>query len=287
MQARPSSLAEVTEASELGKMTIRNCPGCGSSRSDVFYEVAGVPTNSRLLLPSRAEAIALPRGDVALAFCRGCGLVFNAVFDPGLVHDAGVHEELYAYSRMFREFQERLADQLVERYGLRGKEILEIGCGRGDFLGLLCELGANHGIGAYAGYAPDPAAGLDAGFRCEPFTDDMATGPTDLVCSNMLLEYLADPVRFIQLLRRPLTLRKGARLFLQVSNFVRTLRHFAFWEIYYARCGYFTSGTLHRLLLAQALTVSDIWTDFDGQYLMADTLAADGGAASFQPRAIV
>jgi hypothetical protein len=184
-------------------------------------------------------------------------------------------------------FQRRLADELIERYALHDQDILEIGCGQGDFLELLCELGANRGSGFYVGYAPDLRARIDNRYRREPFSDDMAIGLADLVCSKMLLDCAANPLRSLELLRQPLALRKCARLFLQVSNFARTLRHFAFWEIHYAHCSCFTPGTLHRLLCAQGFSVSDVWTDFDGQYLMADARATDGSAASFQPRPIV
>jgi hypothetical protein len=36
---------------------------------------------------------------------------------------------------------------LIERYDLYGKDIIEIGCGQGEFLTLLCELGGNRGVG--------------------------------------------------------------------------------------------------------------------------------------------
>jgi len=283
MQARPSSPAKVTEASELGKMTIRNCPGCGSRQSNVFYEVVGVPASSRLLLASRAEAIALPRGDVALAFCGGCGLVFNAAFDLGLVGDLSAYEQTYTHSPVFVAFQRRLANELIERYALHDQDILEIGCGQGDFLELLCELGTNRGSGFYVGYAPDLGARIDNRYRREPFSDDMAIGPADLVCSKMLLDCAANPLRSLELLRQPLALRKGARLFLQVSNFARTLRHCAFWEIHYAHCSCFTPGSLHRLLCAQDFSVSDVWTDFDAEYLMADARATAQSTTASSP----
>ena len=36
---------------------------------------------------------------------------------------------------------------LIRRYDLRGKEVIEIGCGKGEFLSLLCEVGDNRGVG--------------------------------------------------------------------------------------------------------------------------------------------
>jgi hypothetical protein len=95
-------------------MTTRSCPGCGSAECDTFYETGGMPADTRLLPASREEAIAVPRGDVALAFCKVCGVVFNAAFDPGLVDHATIDQEAYAHSSVLREFQERLADQLAE-----------------------------------------------------------------------------------------------------------------------------------------------------------------------------
>jgi hypothetical protein len=265
------------------------CPGCGSNHCEVFYEVASVPATSRRLSPSRDEAVALPRGDIALEFCEACGLVFNGAFDRGLVDHAVVHEEIHASSLIFKAFQQRLADQLITRYALHDKDILEIGCGRGEFLTLLCELGANHGIGFEARYTPDPpsSAGIDATFRNELFTEITTTSPTDLVCSQRLLEYLADPTRFLSLLRCATSMRRDARLFLQVSNFMRTLRYLAFWEIHYPHYTYFSPGTLHRLLYAQGFEVGDIWTGFDGQYLMADARTAAKGTDGSSPCEIV
>jgi hypothetical protein len=255
-------------------MKTHECPGCASTRSEVFYEVEGVPANSQLLLTSREEAIAVPRGDVALEFCRTCGLVFNGAFDPGLVAYPSIVENFH----ILEAFQQRLAHQLIERYALHNKDILEIGCGRGEFLALLCKLGTNHGIGLDPSHVPDPQvslAGIDATFGCELFGDDTVVAPTDLVCSRMLLEQIADPAHFLGLVRRAVDLRKGARLFLQLSNVLKTLTHQAFWEIHSRRCSYFSPCALHRLLRVQGFTVGDIWVDFDGQYLIADAAAQD------------
>jgi SAM-dependent methyltransferase len=208
---------------------MRNCPGCGSIHCDVFYEVDGVPANSESVLTSKEEAVAVPRGEVALELCTACGLVFNGAFDPNLVDYLTVDGETGVYSPTFRAFQQRLAHRLIERYALHRKDILDIGCGRGEFLALLCELGTNHGIGFDPDYSPDPQVSLggnEATFRSELFTEDTAVGPTDLICCRMLLQQIADPIHFLGLLRRTLGPRKDGRLFLQVGNVMQTLaRH--------------------------------------------------------------
>jgi hypothetical protein len=98
----------------------------------------------------------------------------------------------------------------------------------------------------------------------------------------MVLERVAEPARFVRLLRRAVHQQQQGRLFLQVPDLVRTLRRFAFWEIHYEHCSYFSPGTLQRLLSAQGFTVGHMWTELDGQLLMANARAGfDASAAVY------
>jgi hypothetical protein len=114
---------------------------------EIFYELERVPVHSVLLLPTREEAITYPRGDIRLGFCRACGFISNTAFDPSLHEYSERYEETQGYSPTFNAFARRLAEHLIERYDLHGKDIIEIGCGKGEFITLLCDLGGNRGIG--------------------------------------------------------------------------------------------------------------------------------------------
>ncbi|MGD2049988.1 MAG: SAM-dependent methyltransferase, partial [Chloroflexota bacterium] len=117
------------------------CPSCRTAGMSVFYELEQVPVHSVLLLGTREQALNYPKGTISLAFCPHCGFISNMAFDPQ-VHDySGDYESTQAYSPTFNTFHHRLATGLIDRYDLRGKEIIEIGCGQGEFLELLCELG--------------------------------------------------------------------------------------------------------------------------------------------------
>ena len=125
------------------------CTSCGAAGMEVFHTIDRVPTNSCILLPTREEALSYPCGDVRLAFCRRCGFISNVAFDPRLTEYSGRYEETQAFSPTFNAFHEKLAHALVERHNLHGKELIEIGCGKGEFLRLLCDLGANRGLGRH------------------------------------------------------------------------------------------------------------------------------------------
>ena len=113
----------------------------------VFHEMKDFPVHSILNLQTREEAINYPNGDISLAFCRKCGFISNIVFEAGLLEYSADCEESQAFSETFKEFSKALANYLIEKYNLYHKDILEIGCGKGDFLTLICELGENRGVG--------------------------------------------------------------------------------------------------------------------------------------------
>ena len=131
-----------------GKIRMRHdqtCQSCASSRLEIFYEVEGVPSASCLLMDSYEDAVEHPKGDIALAFCQDCGFIFNVAFDPILTEYSSRYEETQAYSPTFNRFHRALAEDLIARHNLRHKRLTEIGCGKGEFLTLLCELGENSG----------------------------------------------------------------------------------------------------------------------------------------------
>lgn len=267
--------------SELGRpAAITHCPACGAEGLQPFYEVAAAPVHSVLLMPTREQALDFPRGRILLALCPDCGFITNAAFEAHLQAYGQGYEATQAYSPTFRAFHERLARRLIERYALRGKTVLEIGCGQGEFLALLCELGGNRGIGFDP--ALDPArAPILPGLTLIPdfYGPRYADLRADFVCCKMTLEHIADPAAFVGMVRQSLGKAVEPVVFFQVPEVMRILREQAFWDIYYEHCSYFSAGSLARLFRRCGFRVDDVWCDYDGQYLMieAQPTEAEGG----------
>ena len=119
------------------------CPNCDARGMDVFYECQGIPVHSCVMLDDQQAAADYPTGDLSLGFCRKCGFISNVAFDPSVQNYASGYEEQQSFSPTFRQFQTDLITRLIERYDVRGKDVVEIGCGKGDFLIELCEAGRN------------------------------------------------------------------------------------------------------------------------------------------------
>lgn len=254
------------------------CPACRSIGMSVFYEVKNVPVNSVLLVMNREEALNFQTGDIALAVCPACGFISNIAFDEALTQYTARYEATQGYSPTFNKFHEALARDLIERYDLHGKDIIEIGCDKGDFITMLCEMSDNRGIGFDPAYVPGrhPSSAADRltfipDFYSEKYTDYAA----DFICCKMTLEHIPDVGDFIATVRRSIGDKPDTVVFFQIPNGRYVLCDVAFWDIYYEHCSYFTKGSLARLFRANGFEVKDLWTVYDDQYLMIEARPAE------------
>jgi len=262
-------------------VTKTGCPACDGGTLESFYRVDQVPVNSCILMTSRDEALAYPKGDIDLCFCHDCGFVFNARFDEWLIEYSGRYEETQGYSETFNKFQRRLAEDLIARHDLHGKEILEIGCGKGEFLTLICELGENRGTGFDPSYVKERSRAQDSSrttFVTDFYSEHYKHYAADLLCCKMTLEHIPQVAQFLSTVRAAIGARTGTMVFFQIPEASIILEDCRFWDIYYEHCSYFGRESLARLFTVCGFTVTDTWVDYDDQYLMIEALSADTAA---------
>jgi SAM-dependent methyltransferase len=261
------------------------CPACAAPNPLPFYTVDGVPVHSVRLLASRDEALRFPTGDIRLGFCGRCSFITNLAFDPDRLAYASGYESTQAFSPTFERFQRRLAARLVRDFDLRGKKVLEIGCGRGEFLSLLCAAGDNRGVGFDPAYQADPESTPDerVEFVADVYSRAYRGVRADAVCCKMTLEHVRDVAGFVAEVRATIGDRRGALVFFQVPSAERILRRAAFWDVYYEHCSYFTAEALAALFEANGFRTVEQWTDYDDQYRMLAARA--DGEPGRRPRA--
>jgi len=255
------------------------CPACGRVGLRGFYRQTGVPVNSCLLLHSGEEAMGFPTGVIHLGLCATCGFVSNTAFDPTLAEYSPRYEETQGFSRRFLEFATSLAAGWVDRYQLTGRTVLEIGCGKGEFLALMAEAGIGRGIGIDPAVKPERIASSAADrltWLARRFTEADAALIGDAVVCRHTLEHVG-PVRdFVAGLRRAIGDRSPVVLF-ELPDTMRVLEEGAFWDVYYEHCSYFSAGSLARLFERCGFEVLDLRTEYDDQYLVLEARPVPGG----------
>ncbi len=264
----------------------QQCPNCACNEVSVFYAVSDVPVNSVVLLPTPEEAFNFPTGDVKLGFCSNCGFITNTVFDPTLIEYSTRYDSTQGFSAGFNAYHRDLAQRLIDQYDLTDKTVIEIGCGQGEFLELLCELGHNRGIGfdpTYTGQRSLPET-ADLTFINDFYSEQYGDLKSDFVCCKMTLEHIAQTAEFVGMVRRTLGNATRTLVFFQVPDVTRVLQEHAFWDIYYEHCSYFNPESLAYLFRHCGFDIVDLRRDFGDQYLSIIAQPAAGGWAT-QPRA--
>lgn len=263
----------------MNKGSAKRCPACKRTTMNIFYEAHRAPVHSVMLFPTREEAVHFPQGEIALGFCEACGFVSNLAFDASLQHYSTRCEETQGFSATFNAFHRKLAERMIERYNLHGKSIIEIGCGKGEFLSMLCEIGNNHGVGFDPAYVPDrnvSSAKDRMTFVQDLYGERYGHYQADFVCCKMTLEHIPDVADFMTTVRRSIGDRKDTTIFFQIPEVRRVLSDHGFWDIYYEHCSYFSKGSLGRLFRSTGFDVVDLATEYDDQYLMIEARPATG-----------
>lgn len=243
-----------------------DCPNCGSRGTEEIYEVADVPVNSVLLIDEREKSMNFPRGDILLRYCTKCSFIFNSKYNPSASIYSKEYEGTQSFSDTYRRFLIKLADRLVKDLSTHNKKILEIGCGQGEFLELLCIRGNNIGLGFDPSYRGDMIKeGIK--FVSDFYSENHSDIECDLIVCKMTLEHIPETKRFVSMIRRNIG-QNETKVFFQLPNVEKILSDLAFWDIYYEHCSYFCADSLCYLLESTGFRVINQWASYNNQYLL-------------------
>lgn len=251
------------------------CPVCGGREAAAFLALEAMPVLIGQQFASADEARACGRGPIRLAFCPRCSFVWNTAFDAGRLTYAQYDNSLH-YSTVFQDYTRQLVARLIDTYGVRGKTVIDIGCGRGDFLEMLCAAGGNRGIGFDPSYEGDPAPdGRPLTFVRDLYSEAYGGAGGDLICSRYVLEHIARPAAFLRMIRTAIGARTGTPVYCEVPNVEFILRGLSVWDIIYEHCSYFSAASLARVFYDNGFRVRRLAEGYDGQFLCVDAVAEE------------
>ena len=259
---------------------MQHCPVCGTGAGDPFFELRSVPVHIGIQYQSPKEARSCTRGAIALSYCRTCGHVFNSAFDPKLLSYDKKYENPLSFSPYFREFARLTAIRLIETYNIREKTVLELGCGKGEFLALLCVLGENRGVGFDPSFEEErleAAAARRATVIPDFYSEKYASYQADLVCSRHVLEHLEDPCAFLRTARGAVRDRPGAVLYVEVPDGRYVLEELSIADLIYEHVSYFSPASLTYALRSSGFEVLSVRREFGGQFLTVEACPEAGG----------
>jgi hypothetical protein len=225
------------------------------------------------MLPNEEEARRFPRGDIVLGFCARCGFYCNTAFDTAVQEYTSSYEDQQSFSPTFNSFAGRLAQGLIDKYDIRDKTVVEVGCGKGDFLVLMCEMGNNSGVGI------DPtcikeriqSTAIDRITIIPDYYSEKYSGyHGDMILCRHTLEHIHSTHSFLQTIRNTIGDRLDTVVFFEIPDGGTVLRDNVFWDVYYEHCSYFSPGALARMFRDCGFEVLDLYRAYNDQYLLID-----------------
>ena len=263
-------------------MHTKQCRACGGTfYQDSLLELINMPQAAQHM-PDK-KALSADKGiNLTLKQCSLCGLIQldnkPVPYYRDVIRATSVSGEMKKFrTEQFRRF--------VKKYGLAGKKILEIGCGRGDYLSIMSETKAiSYGLeNSKSAVEYCTKNGLKA---IRGFIDNesyrIKEGPFDGFYIMSFLEHLPDLRTLMSGIRN--NLKKEAVGLIEVPNFDMMLRKKLYAEIIIDHLFYFTGNTLRRFLSHNGFDVLElkpVWHDFILSAVVRKRTAVDMKDAAF------
>lgn len=243
-----------------------------------MLDLGRLPVNlNSQIEPSRASDVA--EGPIAIVVCTACSHLYNAAFDPALIAYDAAYENTLHFSPRFQRYANELAARLMADHGLVGKTVLEVGCGPGHFLSMLCEHGAGRGLGFDPSFDPERLGAprhAAVTIEAEPLAAGVG-GVADLAYSQQVLEHLEDPVALLRLLGS--VVEPAGAVFCEVPNGKLMMEQIALWDLLYEHVSYFTPVSLEVAVSRAGMAVLRRGASFGDQFLWVDAAALESNAA--------
>jgi SAM-dependent methyltransferase len=203
----------------------------------------------------------------------GCDLSLHECPDCGLLQLPGEPVPYYreviraaAFSSDMRAFRVKQLQQWIDQYELGGKRVLEVGCGRGEYLTLLAgcgvsAVGLEDGAGAVAQCRQ---AGLEAfpGFP-DANLPRLPGAPFDGFMTLNFMEHWPAPIETLRAIQGQLA--PGAIGLVEVPNLDMVLQEGLFSEFIRDHLSYFTRQTFSAALVRagfEVLSLDSVWHDY-------------------------
>ena len=223
---------------------MKKCISCKGSLHELM-KIENMPASAQDI-PTKEELDKDSGIEVSLCVCEDCGLVQlknDAVYYYRDVIRAG------GYSTTMEALRKSQYKHFIEFASLEGKKIIEVGCGRGEFLGMLSDFPVE-------GYGTEHKKDLveiakEAGLRVDedfPESEDhiFKNGPFDAFMSFNFLEHQPQPRTYLKAIYNNLC-DEGCGL-ITVPSFEYIMEQNSFYEIIPDHIAYYSFESLTHLL---------------------------------------
>lgn len=238
----------------------RNCRVCNSSLyGECIISFKDMPRSAQNFPTSTLET----GTDICVYQCSKCGLVqLNCSPVPyykEVIRAVGVSEEM-------KQFRRQQFSSFVDNYNLTDKKVLEVGCGKGEYLSIMIEAGAAASGIEWSQHSVNHCRANNLNVEQDYIfetSQKIPGGPYDGFFMLSYFEHL--PLPNIHLRAIHSNLKEDGIGLIEVPNFDMMVRDDLFSEFTADHLTYFTKNTLTSTLLSNQFDILEcdyIWHDY-------------------------
>ena len=210
-------------------------------------------------------------GKFVLMICPQCGFSYNASFNNNLLQ----YNENYdnsVPSQISETYYREVASFLYKNFPIEHGLVIDIGCGKGSFLKILCEK-----YPTVKGVGIDPSYELSTENSSQPnenisfiqdfFKKEQINQRPSLIICRHVIEHIYYPVDFMTKVYLALSAFRDIPIFVEVPDLEWILNQNAFWDFCYEHCNYFTVDSFNNIMELSGFAVEKTYKAFNRQYI--------------------
>lgn len=244
-----------------------NCISCGSNNLNLFLEINNAPANVSRLLENKQQK--LEKIKLRVNKCLVCKLVqLDFTNHLSLSYYEDYIMTRTSYSPFLRQYQKNLAKEFINRFGLKGKLIVEVGCGDGNFAVSFANAGAK-----VIGIEPSAVAAKLARKQhiktIQKYVDDKLEMKEKFHAFSacQVFEHIQEPNKLLTNIKRLLLPESYALI--EVPSLSKTISNLRFYDFFPDHSAYFSTTSLSYLLERNGFEIIDIHYSANDEYLVA------------------
>lgn len=227
--------------------------------------------HQNMVFKTYRDARDIARGNLDMSVCHHCGFVFNAAFDENKVSYDEHYDNTQCHSAHFLEHMDKMAQKALQDICKQGMKIVEVGCGKGDFLKKLVADTASYDSRGY-GFDPTyvgPDSVMDGRVQFEKtfYGSDCTAIDADLVVSRHVIEHIKNPRDILNDVASGLKNAGNARICFETPDVTWIFKNKVIWDFFYEHCSLFTPYSLSLAFDRCGLDPGKVETVFGDQYL--------------------
>jgi nucleoside-diphosphate-sugar epimerase len=209
--------------------------------------------------PIKSKTHAQSLAPIRLRLNGALNFIENDAFIPQLIDYSGDYENSQAHSTKFKDHM-RSVLSLLQAALPKDSVIVEVGCGKGDFVEMIEQSGYFKVKGYDASYDGNNKSIEKRYLNSSDRID------TDLIVLRHVLEHVPKPYDFLAMLK---TIFGQAKIYIEVPNYDWIVANKTFFDITYEHVNYFSQRALKQLF-EPSTTQHGLLFDDQYQYMISD-----------------